>query len=167
MFCAALSLLREVFALSAGLTIIVACFAFIVDFLEKVLVVCELLFVHAAHLTARGLLVHLAAQEVLVLLIDRVDLAAETVLFQLVVVLVSLPDDRLLVVKGLFLALTHALLLHLAGKQVAHLLLLLALALHAALVLKTGTHLFFELVLHESLLLGANAALLPANHLAG
>jgi len=56
--------------ISPRLTIIVACFTFIVDLPQKVLVVCELFLVHAAHLAFVGLLIHLAAQEILVVPVD-------------------------------------------------------------------------------------------------
>ena len=62
------------------------------------LVVCELFFVHATRVRFRSLLLHLAAQERLVLLVDVVDLPRKPLLLQLVVLLVSGPDDCLLVV---------------------------------------------------------------------
>jgi len=96
------------------LTFIVACFAFIVDFPEEVFVVRELLLVHASHLAFVGLLVHLAAKEILVVLIDTSNFAVKAVLFELVVLLIGLPDDCLLVVECLLGRFASLLLRHLA-----------------------------------------------------
>ena len=57
------------------LTFIVACFAFIVDFSQEVLVVCELFLVHATHLAFVGFFFHLAAKELLVVPIDTCNFA--------------------------------------------------------------------------------------------
>ena len=147
-------------ALSPRLTFIVACFALIVDFLKKVLVVFELSFVHTAHPSSLGLFLHLSAQEILVLLIDISDLGGEPLLFQLVVVLVGLPDASLLIVVGLLSLLTHLLLAHLASQQVAHLLLLLSLTSGASFILEASAHFLLHLVLQKCLLLSLNALLL-------
>ena len=56
--------------IGSGLTFIVACFTFIVDLPQQVLVVRELFLVHASHLALISLLVHLAAEEILVIPID-------------------------------------------------------------------------------------------------
>ena len=130
-------------------------------------VVIELLFVHAAQTALLGLLLHLAAQELLVLLIDSLDLRSQALLLQFVVVLISAPDNGLLVVLGFLDLLAQLLLLHLAREQRSHLLLLLAVALGTTLVLKTRAHFFFHLVLKKSLLLGANTSLLLADDFTG
>ena len=62
------------------LALVVAFFAFIVDLLQQVLVVIELLFVHLAQATILSLLLHLAAQEILVLPIDDRNLALQALL---------------------------------------------------------------------------------------
>ena len=62
------------------LALVVAFFAFIVDLLQQVLVVIELLFVHLAQATILSLLLHLVAQEILVLPIDDRDLALQALL---------------------------------------------------------------------------------------
>ena len=80
------------------------------------LVVCELFFVHATHLAAGGLFLHLALKEALVLPIDVVDLRGETLLLKLVVILVSLPNDGLLVIERLFKRLTPLFLRHLTSE---------------------------------------------------
>ena len=97
-----------------GLALVVAFFAFIVDFLQEVLVVIELLFVHAAQTALLGFFLHLAAQEVLVLLVDAGDLACKALLLQLIIVLISAPDDGLLIILSFLKLLSHLLLLHLA-----------------------------------------------------
>ena len=56
--------------IGSGLTFIVACFTFIVDLPQQVLVVRELFLVHPSHLALVRLLFHLAAEEILVIPID-------------------------------------------------------------------------------------------------
>jgi len=142
------------------LTFIVACFAFIVDLSQKVLVVCELFFVHTTHLALVGLLVHLAAQEILVITVDTRNLVSEALLLELVVVLIGLPDHSLLVIERLLEVLTSLLLLHLAGEKLAHLLLLLADALRTAFILHASAHFLLLLVALKTLLFSPNATLL-------
>ena len=149
------------------LTFIVACFAFIVDFPEKVLVVRELFFVHASHLAFVGFLVHLATQEFLVVLIDTGNLAVETLLLKLVVLLVGLPDHGLLVVECLLSLLASLLLGHLAAQQNAHLLFLETVTLHAALVFQSRSHFLILLETQKGLLLTANTVLLLSDHVTG
>ena len=149
------------------LTFIVACFAFIVDFSQEVLVVCELFLVHATHLAPVGFLFHLAAEELLVVLINARDLAIQALLLELVVLLIRLPDHGLLVVQGLLSLFALLLLLHLAAKQIAHLLLLEAVTLHATLVLQARTHLLLLLEAKQGLLLATNTILLFGDNIAG
>ena len=99
-----------------GCAIVVACFAFIVNFPEQVLVVCELFFVHATHLAAGGFFLHLALKESLVLPIDVRNLRCETLLLELVIILIGLPNYGLLVVKRLFSRLTFLFLGHLTSE---------------------------------------------------
>ena len=154
------------FSLTGG-TIVVACFAFIVNFPEQVLVVCELFFVHSTHLATGGLLLHLALKEGLVLPIDVRDLISEAFLLELVIILVGLPNHGLLVVERLFSLLAPLLLRHLACEELAHLILLEAVTLHATLILYASTHLPLLLVALESFLLGSDAALLLRDDIAG
>ena len=142
------------------MTFIVACFAFIVDFPEQVFVVRELFLVHASHLSFVGLLVHLAAKEVLVVLIDTGNFVVKALLLELVVLLVRLPDDGLLVVERLFDLLASLLLRHLAVEQLAHLILFLTVAFHAAFVFHTSAHLFLLIEAHKGLLFVTDAVLL-------
>ena len=88
-------------------------------------------------------------------------------LFQLVVVLICLPDNGLLVVESLLSLLSSRLLLHLASQQLAHLFLFEAITLHTALVFKSCSHLLFILETHEHLLLVLDAALLLGDHITG
>jgi len=131
------------------------------------LVVVELLFVHFCQAALLRLLLHLAAKEVLVLPIDRLNLGVEALLFELVVILVSLPDHGLLIVLSLLHLLTVLLLLHLAAKEQAHLLLLFTHELGPSFVFKTRAHLLLVLVVEESLLLVADSVLLLADDLTG
>ena len=159
---------RLVFALSLhlshflapGFAIIVAGLAFIVDFSQEVLVVCELFFVHTTHLALAGLLIHLTTQEILVVTVYAGNLVSEALLLELVVVLVGLPDHSLLVVKRLLKVLASLLLLHLAGEKLAHLFLLLANALSTTLVLKASAHFFLVFVALKAFLFSPNTSLL-------
>ncbi len=131
------------------------------------LVVFELSFVHFAHSATRSFLVHLAAQEVLVLPIDFSHLGGEPLLLQLIVVLVRLPDASLLIVVGLLGLLAHFLLPHLARQKFAHLVFLLLLTSSTSLVFHASTHLLLHFVVHQSLLLVLNAHLLLRDNVAG
>ena len=152
---------------SPRLTFIVACFTFIVDLSQQVLIVRELFLVHAAHLALVCLLGHLSVKEILVIAIDTLDLMRKALLLQLVVLLICPPDHSLLVVQGLLGLLTPLFLLHLAIEQLAHVVFLLALALHASLVLEPCSHLLFLLVVEQHLLLLLDAALLLGDDVAG
>ena len=106
------------------------------------LVVCELFLVHTTHLASGGFVIHLTAQELLVILIDTLNLSGETLLFKLVILLVGLPDNSLLIVEGFLGSLTSLFLLHLTGEEQSHLFLLFSFTLLAALIFKSRSHLF-------------------------
>lgn len=130
------------------------------------LIVSKLFLVHASHFALVGFLIHLAAQEILVVPIDASDLSVETLLLKLVVLFVRLPDHSLLIVESLLGLLASLLLCHLSGQQVAHLLLLLALTLHATLILQASPHLLFLFKAHQGLLFLTDAGLLLGNDIA-
>ena len=114
--CTGQCLLSDLAALiiSPRLTFIVACFTFIVDLSQQVLIVRELFLVHAAHLALVCLLGHLSVKEILVVPVDALDLLRQALLFKLVILLIGLPDHCLLIVQGFLGLLTLLFLLHLA-----------------------------------------------------
>ena len=114
--CTGQCLLSELAALiiSPRLTFIVACFTFIVDLSQQVLIVRELFLVHTAHLALVCLLGHLSVKEILVIPIDALNLLCQAPLLQLVVILIGFPNYSLLIVQGLLGLLTPLFLLHLA-----------------------------------------------------
>lgn len=103
----------------------------------------------------------------MVVLINACDLAIQALLLEFIVLFISLPDDGLFVIEGLLGLLAALLLLHLAAKQVAHLLLLHAVTLHASLVFQARPHFFLLLETQQGLLFIADTILLFGDNVAG
>lgn len=87
----------------------------LVDFAEEGLVKLELLFIHLALCLFTLLLVNLLLKELRILIIDLLDLLIQPFLLLLIVRLVARPNNRLLIVVVLSVALTAKLFSNLLG----------------------------------------------------
>jgi len=109
---------------SPGVSFIVACFAFFVDFPQQVLVVCKLLLVHTAHSLFWGFISNLILQELHIILIDALNLWMQSILLKLIILLILGPDLSLLIVESFLLLFSKFLLIHLLEQKLSHILLL-------------------------------------------
>jgi len=125
------------------------------DLAQQGLIELEFLAVHLLLGCLGFFLVHLTAEESCILNVDHLDLLGKTVLFVLVVLLVTGPQDGLFVIVGFSGGFTSVLLGHLSVQQVTHLILLCLFAHDTLLVFSSKSDFALHFVLGKSIVLMA------------
>ena len=74
------------------------CLLLFIDFFKETLIVEELLLVHLARCSLGSFSTHLILQEGLVISVDLLDFALKTLLLELIIVFVLLPNLSLLII---------------------------------------------------------------------